>query len=95
MTIGNALKFIKRGVKDPDLRNRLNHATTVSECKSILAEEKLIFSEHDFDEAFHHQLTLCQESQTAEKINEFKMWWTILHHLLTPEPCDKPCDNCF
>ena len=30
------------------------------------------------DEAFHHQLTQCQETEAAEQLKEFKLWWDLL-----------------
>ena len=78
MTIGNALTFIKRGLEDSDLRGRLNAATSLPEIDQVLAEENLLFSAHDFDEAFHHQLTLCQAMEAAEQLKEFKLWWDLL-----------------
>ena len=78
MTIGNALGFIERGLYDTELRRRLNATSTVQECERVLGDEKLDFSPHDFDEAFHHRLTQCQEEEEADQIKEFKMWWDLL-----------------
>ena len=62
MTIGNALTFIKQGMTDADLRARLNSAASPEELEAVLVQANLPFSAHDFDEAYHHQLTLCQEA---------------------------------
>lgn len=94
MTIGNALSFIKRGMTDPDLRNRLNGASTPAEIQDILVREKVAFSDHDFDEAFHHQLTLCQSAEEADRLREFKTWWNLLTQLMQPAACQGGCSGC-
>jgi len=93
MTIGNALTFIERGLADSMLRERLNAAAILPEFDDVLAEEKLLFSAHDFDEAFHHRLTQCKELEEAELIKEFKLWWDLLFRILEPRACGKYC-NC-
>ncbi len=77
MTIGNALTFIERGIVDSDLRERLNAAASVLERDDVLSEEKLSFSAHDFDEAFHHRLIQCQTAEEADLLKEFKQWWDL------------------
>jgi hypothetical protein len=94
MTIGNALAFIERGQKDIDLRDRLNVATSCRERDAVLAVEKLTFSAHDFDEAFHHRLTLCQQAEEAEQLKEFRMWWDMLSQILEPAGCGNGCSGC-
>lgn len=93
MTIGNALSFIERGQTDGALRDRLNDATSCKERDDMLAAEKLTFSAHDFDEAFHHRLTLCQEAEEADQLKEFKMWWDLLTQLLEPAACRNHCSG--
>lgn len=94
MTIGNALTFIERGLANSGLRERLNAADNLPERDNILAEEKLIFSAHDFDEAFHHRLTQCQQMEEADQIKEFKMWWDLLRQILEPSACSDQCSGC-
>lgn len=94
MTIGNALAFIKRGYEDDALRKRLNSAASMAELEDILVKEKLMFSAHDFDEAYHHSLTLCQEVEEADKLSEFKMWWDLLLHMIGPVSSGKQCSGC-
>lgn len=84
MTIGNAIKFIKRGLYDSELRKSLNSASNISELNDVLKNEALTFSEHDFDEAFHHSLSQCQEEEQAERIKEFKLWWELLSQCMEP-----------
>ena len=94
MTIGNALAFIERGQTDSALRDRLNAATSCRERDDVLADEKLVFSAHDFDEAFHHRLTQCQEAEEADQLREFKMWWDLLTQVLEPAACPGQCSGC-
>jgi len=94
MTVGNALKFIERGLRDSALRNSLNSAADLSELQSILDDEKLIFSANDFDEAFHYRLILCQEEEEADQIKEFKMWWYLLSESMEMSPCGNRCSGC-
>jgi hypothetical protein len=94
MTIGNALTFINRGQEDKALRSRLNAANNPDELNEILTAEKLTFSAHDFDEAYHHQLTQCQEEEEADRLKEFKMWWDLLAQVLNPAGCGGMCSSC-
>ena len=91
MTIGNALTFIERGVADSDLRARLNAAASALERDKVLSDEKLVFSAHDFDEAFHHRLVQCQTAEEADQIREFKLWWDLLADILEPAECNGRC----
>jgi hypothetical protein len=94
MTIGNAMAFIKRGMSDDELRGRLNSAPNVKVRDEILSDERLQFSQHEFEEAFRNQLTLCQQAQSADKLREFKMWWELLTQLLKPGACESGCKGC-
>ena len=94
MTIKNALTFIKRGQEDRTLRSRLNAAASADELSEILTSEKLEFSAHDFDEAYHHQLTQCQEEEEAEQLKEFRMWWDLLCQIQNPGSCGGMCSSC-
>ena len=94
MTIKNALTFIKRGQEDRTLRSRLNGAASVDELSKILTSENLDFSAHDFDEAYHHRLTQCQEEEEAEQLKEFRMWWDLLCQIANPGACGGMCSSC-
>jgi hypothetical protein len=94
MTIGNALRFIECAFEDRALRDRLNAATSSKERDEVLTGENLLFSAHDFDEAFHHRLTQCQEAEEAEKLRELKMWWDLLSQILEPAGCGQSCGGC-
>ena len=94
MTIGNALTFIKRGQEEDTLRARLNAASSPHELETILSEENLVFSAHDFDEAYHHRLTECQEEEQADQLKEFKMWWELLPQFLNPCASGSMCNSC-
>lgn len=78
MTIGNALKFIKKGLVDDPLRKRLNNASGLPELEQVLSENGLVFSAHEFDEAFNSRLVQCQEEEDASQLREFKLWWDFL-----------------
>ena len=94
MTIGNALAFIERGQADGTLRDRLNAAKSCEERDVLLAEEQLVFSAHDFDEAYNHRLTQCQVEEEADQLKKFKMWWDLLAQFLEPAGCGKQCSGC-
>lgn len=94
MTVRKALGFIERGLLDSELRRRLNAASTAEECKRVLREEALDFSPHDFDEAFHHRLTQCQEAEEADRIKEFRMWWDLLQGSFGVNTCKAGCGGC-
>ena len=91
MSIGNAMAFIKRGMHDRELRDRLNAAPSKMVFDEILADECLPFSKHQFEEAYRNQLTRCQEAEAADQLNEFKMWWQLLNQLLEPGACQGGC----
>lgn len=90
MSIGNALAFIKRGFEDEALRARLNAASSLAELRDVLADEKMVFTAHDFDEAYHHELIQCQELEDAERLVEFRMWWSLLDHDIRLNQCASP-----
>ena len=77
MTIGKAKQFIQRGMQDSDLRARVLASSSGAPMKAILVEEDLIFSDHDFDEAFNNLLTQCQSQDQADQLREFRMWWLM------------------
>jgi hypothetical protein len=91
MTIGNAMTFIDRGMKEETLRKRLNAAPCELERQDVLNGEALLFSAHDFDEAFHHRLTQCQEREDAERLREFKLWWDLLQQTRKTADCRDQC----
>ena len=93
MTVGNAIAFIKRGMHDSELRERLSSAASIWARDEILCNERLQFSQHQFEEAYYNQLTLCQEAEEADQLKEFKMWWELLNHLLEPGSCPGVCQG--
>ena len=94
MTIANAKAFIRRGMKDSGLRARLNAAPSLQVRDEILAEEDLLFSTADFEEACRNQLTECQTQGAADALNEFKLWWDLLTSLVNPVACETGCRGC-
>ena len=77
MTIGNAKQFIKRCMQEKDLRNRVRRASDDASLQAVLAREGLVFSDQDFDEAFHNLLTQCQYREQADLLKEFRMFWEM------------------
>ena len=94
MTVSNALQFIDRGLEDSALRKRLNIASSSSEINDILADEKLLFSGDEFAQAFYQQLTECKETENADRLKEFKMWWDLLLQLSDLAGCESQCVSC-
>ena len=86
MTIANAMRFIKTGLVDHSLRNRLNEAETASRRNRILAEKNLQFSPGEFSEAFTSTLVQCQSQDEAMQVKEFKLWWDLLQISIPAEP---------
>ena len=78
MSIGEARAFIHRGLRDKDLRDRLNASAASADMLAILEREHLVFSCSEFDEAYHHLLTQCQEEEEADLLKEFKLWWDLV-----------------
>lgn len=93
MTVGNAIAFIKRGMHDRELRGRLSSAESIWSRDQILSNERLQFSQHQFEEAYYNQLTLCREAEEADQLKEFKMWWELLNHFLEPSACQGACQG--
>ena len=94
MTIGDALAFIKRSLSDSELRKRLNGAESKAELQQILAEELISFDPNEFDEAYNHKLTECQEEEEADQLKELKLWWDLLGQVLEPSACKAGCSSC-
>ena len=94
MSTKNALNFIDRGLRDSELRGRLNRATTLAERDDVLVGEALPFSPPEFEEAFYLRLTQCQEAEQADQLKEFKAWWDLLAQSFQPAPCGGQCAGC-
>ena len=73
MTTHDAKVFIQKGLEDIVLREHLNNASSSSEIYNVLAGEKLMFTQNEFEEAFHYSLTQCQTAEKADQLGEFKM----------------------
>ena len=78
MTIQNALIFIKQGMNDSRLRLELNTAAGRDEIGRVLEKKALIFSPHEFEQAFSQKLVQCQEIEEADRLRDFRMWWVLL-----------------
>ena len=94
MTIGNAMAFIKRGINDSELRDRLNTAPSIRGRDEILSDERLQFTHYEFEDAHRNLLTLCKAAEAADQLNEFKSWWEFLTYLLEPGTCSSACNGC-
>ena len=77
MSVGQAKNFIQRGLQDSTLREDLNASSNQTALLAVLERENILFSAHEFDEAFHNLLVQCQEKDQADQLNEFKMWWNL------------------
>lgn len=98
MTIAAALNFIDRALVDEGLRARINGADDSEQLEQVMAVESLVFGAHDFDEAYHHRLTQCQQAEAADQLRELKMWWDLLARMLAPvqaaPDCSGACSAC-
>jgi hypothetical protein len=94
MTVQNAIDFITRGLGDNQLRARINAAETPEARDEILEGEKLLFSNAEFDEGYHHKLTRCQTPDQADQLKEFKLWWDFLAQTMGPDSCTGACAGC-
>lgn len=94
MTVGNAIAFIRRGINDSELRVRLATAHSIRVRDEELSDEGLRFSQHEFEEAFRNLLTLCQEAEAADQLNEFKIWWEFLTHSFESGVRSIACNGC-
>lgn len=94
MTIGNALGFIKRGLYDNELRDRLNRIESAKELQEVMTEEGMIFSAHEFENAVNSLLVKCQHIEHASRLKDFQMWWEMLQSITGVEMCQKNCSSC-
>ncbi len=94
MTVHNALLFIKQGMTDSDLRFRLNNTASQDELDQVLAEQSMLFSPHEFEQAFSQKLVQCQEIGQAEQLHQFRMWWTILYQAFESGKGDTSYSGC-
>lgn len=91
MSIGNALGFIKRGLHDHDLRDRLNRAESAKALREVMTEEGMIFSVHEFENAVNSLLVKCRHIEHASQLKEFQMWWEMLQSITGVQMCQKNC----
>lgn len=91
MSIGNAKKFIIRGMEDQELRNKLNRAPTIEALQAVLEEAGLTFSTYEFEDAYNNSRTECQFEEQADKLSEFRMWWELLNTFFGVQPAPFSC----
>ncbi len=94
MTIGNALNFIKKGLADGPLRDRLNSADNCEAMQEVLTEEGLVFSPQEFEDAINSLLVKCQSAEAADQLREFQMWWQMLEQINGIQLCQSNCSGC-
>ncbi len=82
MSIRGAELFLKTAMKDPELRSRLNGCDSYSDCRIILAENGMDFTEEEYENAFNHLHTLCQFDDQAGRLKEIDGWWRVLRNIL-------------
>ena len=93
MTIGHALTFIKRGMSEQSLRDRLNSTTCLSELHTVLRDEGMTFTPFEFEDALNSSLIKCTEWESADALKEFGQWWEMLQQIVSPETCS-PGKSC-
>lgn len=93
MSIANARSFIKRGMADSELRSRLNRTSSLPQLNRVLAEQNLVFSFSEFNDAYANTLIQCQFEDDANQLKQFKMWWDLLLMSLSNETPNNKGNN--
>jgi hypothetical protein len=78
MTMDNVRKLFTRLDKDPELRKKLYAAEGKAGRDTVLREEKLYFTDAEFDEMEGVLHVQCQTVEEAERFFEFRNWWDFL-----------------
>ena len=68
MSIGNAMKFIKKVDNDASFRKSLYQVQGWDGLSVFLNSEDLTYSAGEFEEAFNHMHTQCQEAEDADRL---------------------------
>jgi hypothetical protein len=77
MSIDNARRFIGTALKDKQLRDGVNSASSTEEVTAFLESKNFSFTYSEFDEALSNLLTQCKSEENANMLKEFKMWWDM------------------
>jgi len=78
MPIADARKFLFEVMQNSALRDALNEAEGGAARQTVLVEAGFRFNEHEFEEAWRHELTACQTEELASRLHEVNQWWQIL-----------------
>ena len=78
MPIADARKFLFEVMQNAELRDALNGAADEAARETVLAEVGFRFTAHEFEEAWRHELTVCQTEELASRLHELSQWWQIL-----------------
>jgi len=78
MSVGNAIKFIKKTDSDSSFRKSLYKLNGIKEFKDFLNLQNLEFSDFDFEEAFNHMHSQCQFSEGADKLYNLKNLFQLI-----------------
>lgn len=77
MSLDNAKKFMSNAMKDKQLRDGVNSASTAEEVDAFLESKNLSFTYSEFDEVYNNLLTQCQSEEDANMLKELRMWWDM------------------
>lgn len=73
MALGKAISFVKQVISDNEFRRNCNKCASKEE---LLKE--LDFHEGEFEDAINMQLFKCQSYESANQIQQIKMWFSLL-----------------
>lgn len=98
MTALTAEKFIKRIVKDNDLRSQIYNCPDFPSRMKWIAEQGYSFTYGDFDDAINHLKVECPTEEQADLIGDISLWWQLLNQDCEhPETQGRSCSpqSCF
>lgn len=82
MTVGSALKFVNRIKKENDFRKKLYNYDSVQELNNFLADENLVFTSGEFEDAVQKNRVEAQFEEIANEYSEIGHWWKMLNEQL-------------
>lgn len=72
MALSKALQFVHAASVSEELRTACSHYSKVD------LQQKLDFSDVEFEDAINMQLTQCESYQDAEVFQQLKIWFLLL-----------------
>lgn len=78
MTVGSALKFVSRIKKDTVFRKKLYCYDSLQSLKDFLADENLVFTPEEFEDAIQKNRVEAQFEEIANEYSEILQWWKVL-----------------